>query len=44
VVIEGNGTIEECLIKKGTAFIIGNNDLKFKLSGELTLIVSYIRR
>ncbi|MDR0674734.1 MAG: mannose-6-phosphate isomerase [Mycoplasmataceae bacterium] len=44
VVIEGNGYIEDKPIKKGSTFIIGNNDLTFKLNGKLTLIVSYIRR
>jgi mannose-6-phosphate isomerase len=44
VVIEGNGYIENQAIKKGDAFIVGNNDLTFKLNGSLTLIVSYIRR
>jgi mannose-6-phosphate isomerase class I len=42
--VEGEGIIEDIPIKKGSTFIIGNNDLNFQLSGNLKIIASYIRR
>jgi mannose-6-phosphate isomerase len=43
-VVDGSGQIENIPLKKGTTFIIGNNDLNFQLTGNLHIILTYIRR
>jgi mannose-6-phosphate isomerase class I len=41
-VINGKGLFDKTVIKKGDTFITSHNLTKFKLSGKVELIVSYI--
>jgi mannose-6-phosphate isomerase len=44
VVINGEGSIDDINIIKGSTFLIGNNHLSFTIKGNLQIILSYIRK